>query len=416
MTTTAKRATIAAAVVVLLGVIIYFSVRGGGSDAEKVYVEPVKTQKLEATVTAPGEVDPKFKVNISAHVIGKIDHLYFNEGDTVTKGQKLIELERPAFLAARDSVRAQLETRRVEVARAKTQVDTAQQAYNRANNLRNQGIQAQEAFDQARQNLDNARAAYASAVQGVQQASASLVQSETDLSYTTITSPTTGKVVQLNTREGEVVIPGTMNNPGSVLAIIADMSQILVEAEVGETEVVGIKIGLAAKIHVDAVPDKEYGGHVTEIGSSAAAHTGSSSGLRYFKVKVAFDDADERLRPGMTSQVAIVTSTSDHAATVPIQSVVERVPGAKNAEDDENAEPTAVKKKYVFVVADTTVKQREVTTGISDTTRVAILSGVKEGDKVVTGPVRALKKLHDGDPIEVTTEKKSSETKSEKEK
>jgi HlyD family secretion protein len=179
---------------------------------------------------------------------------------------------------------------------------------------------------------------------------------------------------------------------------------------------VGIKIGLAAKIHVDAVPDKEYGGHVTEIGSSAAAHTGSSSGLRYFKVKVAFDDADERLRPGMTSQVAIVTSTSDHAATVPIQSVVERVPGAKNAEDDENAEPTAVKKKYVFVVADTTVKQREVTTGISDTTRVAILSGVKEGDKVVTGPVRALKKLHDGDPIEVTTEKKSSETKSEKEK
>jgi HlyD family secretion protein len=207
-----------------------------------------------------------------------------------------------------------------------------------------------------------------------------------------------------------------MNNPGSVLAIIADMSQILVEAEVGETEVVGIKVGLAAKIHVDAVPEKEYAGHVTEIGSSAAAHTGSSSGLRYFKVKVAFDDADERLRPGMTSQVAIVTSTSDRALTVPIQSVVERVAGAKNAEDDENADANAVKKKYVFVVTDTTVKQREVTTGISDTTRVAILSGVMEGNKVVTGPVRALKKLHDGDQIEVTTEKKSAATTSEKEK
>lgn len=418
MTTTSKRGAIAAAVVVLLGVIIYFSIRGGATDAEKVYAEPVKTQKLEATVTAPGEVDPKFKVNISAHVIGKIDHLYFNEGDTVTKGQKLLDLEKPSFLAARDSVRAQLETRRVEVGRAKSQVDTAQAAFNRAQSLLGQGIQAQEAFDQARQNLDNARAAYASAVQGVQQTAAALVQSETDLSYTTITSPTTGKVVQLNTREGEVVIPGTMNNPGSVLAVIADMSQILVEAEVGETEVIGIKVGLPAKIHVDAIPDKEYSGHVTEIGSSAAVHTGSASGLRYFKVKVAFDDADDRLRPGMTSQVSIVTSTSDRALTVPIQSVVERVPGAKNSEDDENAEANAVKKKYVFVVVDKTVKQREVTTGISDTTRVALTSGVKDGDKVVTGPVRALKKLHDGDEVEMTTEKKTSSdtSKSDKEK
>jgi len=416
VTVPAKRAAIAAAVVALLGVIIYFSIRGGGGDVEKVYAEPVKVQKLEATVTAPGEVDPKFKVNISAHVIGKIDHLYFNEGDTVTKGQKLLDLEKPSFLAARDNVRAQLETRRVEVTRAKTQLATAEAAFKRAQNLLGQGIQAQEAFDQARQNLDNARAAYAASQQGVQQTAASLVQADTDLSYTTITSPTTGKVVQLNTREGEVVIPGTMNNPGSVLAVIADMSQILVEAEVGETEVVGIKVGLPAKIHVDAIPDKEYAGHVTEIGSSAAVHTGSASGLRYFKVKVAFDDADERLRPGMTSNVSIVTSTSDRALTVPIQSVVERVPGAKNSDDDENAEANAVKKKYVFVIADAKVKQREVTTGISDATRVAIVSGLKEGEKVVTGPVRALKKLHEGDAVEVTTEKKSADTKSDKEK
>ena len=416
MTVPAKRAAIAAAAIVLLGAIIFFSIRGGSSDVEKVYVEPVKSQKIEAVVTASGEVDPKFKVNISAHVIGKIEHLYFNEGDMVTKGQKLIDLEKPSFSAARDNVRAQLESRRVEVARAKTQVETAQAAYNRATALRNQGIQAQEAFDQARQNLDNARAAYAAAQQGVQQTAASLVESETNLSYTTITSPTTGKVVQLNTREGEVVIPGTMNNPGSVLAIIADMSQILVEAEVGETEVVGITVGLPAKIHVDAIPDKEYAGHVTEIGSSATVHQGSSSGLRYFKVKVAFDNGDEHLRPGMTSQVSIVTKSSEHAATVPIQSVVERVAGAKNTEDDENAEPNALKKKYVFVVVDTTVKQREVTTGISDTTRVAILSGLKEGEKVVTGPVRVLKKLHDGDQIEVTTEKKTSGTKADTDK
>jgi len=120
VTVAAKRGAIAAAVVVLLAVIVYFSIKGGSTEAEQVYAEPVKVQKLEATVTAPGEVDPKFKVNISAHVIGKIEHLYFNEGDTVTKGEKLIDLEKPAFAAARDSMRwwASVHRQGLEPARA----------------------------------------------------------------------------------------------------------------------------------------------------------------------------------------------------------------------------------------------------------------------------------------------------------
>jgi HlyD family secretion protein len=400
-----RNALILVAALIVLGAIVWISVRAGGEDARQVYVEAAHPQKIEAVVTAPGEIDPKFKVNISAHVIGKIEHLDFNEGDTVQKGQKLIELEKPSFVAARDAQRAQLESRRVEVTRAKAALETAQTAYNRAESLRAQGIQAQDAFDQARLALDNARAAYQAALQGVQQAAASIVQAETDLSYTTITAPTTGKVVQLNTREGEVVIPGTMNNPGSVLAVIADMSQILVEAEVGETEVVSIRIGQAAKIHVDAVPDKEYNGHVSEIGSSAAVRASSGSGVRYFKVKVAIDNPDERLRPGMTSQVSIVTSTAPNALTVPIQSVVERVPGAKKDDDEASADPNAPKKKYVFVVANGKAKQREVATGISDATRVAIVSGLKQGEQVITGPFRVLKELHDGDAVQITTEK-----------
>src|ERR1051326_7359733 len=124
-----------------------------------------------------------------------------------------------------------------------------------------------------------------------------------------MTSPTTGKVVQLNTREGEVVIPGTMNNPGSVLAVIADMSEILVEAQVGETEVVGIHQGQQAKIHVDAIANHEYAGHVSEIGSSAATNAAAGSGVRYFKVKVAIDNPDDRLRPGLTEKVAVGKSS-----------------------------------------------------------------------------------------------------------
>jgi HlyD family secretion protein len=400
-----KRGVIATIIVVAIAAIVFFSIRGRGGSGEKVYAEPATARKIEAVVTAPGEIDPKFKVNISAHVIGKIEHLNFNEGDNVRRGQVLLELERPSYVAQRDRMRAELENHRIEVIRAKAALDTAQLAYNRAVKLRQEGIQAQELYDKARLDLDNARAGYDSAKQGVQQGNASIVQAETDLSYTTITSPTDGKVVQLNAREGEVVIPGTMNNPGSVIAVIADMSQILVEAEVGETEVVGIHPGLAAKVHVDAVPDKDYAGHVSEIGASAAVRAGAGNGIRYFKVKVAIDNPDERLRPGMSAQVSIVTQTAGDALSVPIQSVVDRVPGAKT--DEENADESVPKKKYVFLVQNGKVKMVEVTPGISDATHVAV-SGIRQGDPVVTGPFRILKKLKDGDSVEVTREDKKS--------
>src|SRR3954470_21605999 len=163
-----KRALISAAILIVIAAIVYGSIKGGAAKGEKVYAETVKTKKIEAVVTAPGEVDPKFKVNISAHVIGKIEKLHFNEGEDVKKGQVLIELERPAFTAQRDSMRAQLESRHIEVARAKAQLDTAQLQFERAANLRKQGIQTQELYDQARLSLDNAKAALASAQQGVQ--------------------------------------------------------------------------------------------------------------------------------------------------------------------------------------------------------------------------------------------------------
>jgi len=400
-----KRPLIIGGAVLLVAVILFASIRGGEQKGEKVYVEPAKTQQIEAVVSAPGEVQPKFKVNISANVIGKIEHLYFNEGDIVKKGQKLVELDARGYIAQRDRMRAALASGRIEVERAKTSMATAELAYTRALNMQRQGIQAQELFDKAKLDYENAKAAYASAQQSVQQAIAGVQQVETDLSYTTISSPIDGKVVQLTAREGEVVVTGTMNNPGSVIAVIADLSEILVEAEVGETEVVGIRPAQGAKVHVDAVPDKEYTGHVSEIGSSAAIRQNAGTGIRFFKVKVAIDDPDERLRPGMSSQVSIVTTTVGDAIAVPIQSVVERVPGAKaDDEEDENVP----KHKYVLLAKDGKARQIEVKTGISDATRVAIVSGVKSGDPVITGPFRTLKKLHDGDSVQITKEEEAT--------
>ena len=398
-----KRALIIGGALVLVALIVFGSIKGGGSSGEKVYVEPVKTQKLESVVTAPAEINPSLQVNIGAHIVGKIEHLYIKEGDIVRRNQKLVDLEPFAYTAQLQRAQADLSSRRIEVERAKAALATADLAYKRATNMERQGIQAQELFDKAKLDLQNAQAGYDSAKQGVQQASAMLSQAQTDLSHTTIVSPIDGKVVQLNAHEGEVVVTGTMNNPASVIAIIADLSEILAEADVGETEVVGIKLGLPAKIQVDAVPDKAYVGRVVEIGSSATTRAGAT-GMRYFKVKAAISNADDRLRPGMTAQVSIITQAEPNAVAVPIQAVVERLPpGLK----DENAP----KKKYVFVVKGNVAKMTEVATGISDATRVAITKGLAPGDQIVTGPFRTLKSLKDGDKVEPTKEEPPKETK-----
>ena len=397
-----KRWLIVAGAGLLTALIIIGSVRSGAPKGEKVHTATVAPRTIESVVTAPGQIDPKVKVNISAHIVGKIEKLYFEEGDVVRRGQKLVELEKPLYVAQRDRLSAEVASQRVEVQRARAALATAESQYRRAQSLSQQGIQAQELFEQSRLALENARAGLAAAEQGVRQAEAGLRSAAEDLSRTTIVSPLDGKVVQLNAREGEVVVTGTMNNPGSVIAVIADLSQILVEAEVGETEVVAVKLQQPARIKVDAVPDREYRGHVVEIGSSAAVRQGAGSGIRYFKVKVAIDDADDRLRPGMTSQVSIVTSRVADAVAVPIQSVVER----SASKDDEDGD--APKKKYVLLARDGKAKQVEVRTGISDATHVVILSGVKSGDRVVTGPFRTLKKLQDGAAIQETKEEKKT--------
>lgn len=398
-------------VVILLGVIVYASIHASSSDAEKVYVEPAKTRKIEAVVTAPGEINPRVKVNISAHIVGKIEKLYMQEGDFVHRGQKLVDLELTAYQAQRDRASAELADKKIEVARAKAALDTAQVSYKRAMSMQKQGIQAQELFDKSSLDLENARAAYQSSEEGVRQAVAMLQQATTDLSHTTIVSPIDGKVVQLNAHEGEVVVTGTMNNAASVIAVIADLSEILVEADVGETEIVGIKLGLPAKVHVDAVPEKEYDGRVVEIGSSGTQRASTGAGMRYFKVKVQVTNADDRLKPGMTAQASIITSSEPNAIAVPIQSVVERAPPVKGkTTTTDSSDDTVPKKKYVFVVRNGVAKMTEVTTGISNATHVVIRGGLKLGDQIVTGPFRTLKNLKDDTKVEPTKEEAPKET------
>src|SRR5947209_12089192 len=190
-----KRILIASGAVVLIAVIVIASVKGSGTKGEKVYVETVKPRDIQAVVTAPGEVNPKVKVNISAHIVGKIEKLYFEDGDTVSKGQKLVDLEKFAYQAQYDRARAALSNSNIEVIRAKSALGTSEAAYKRAVSMERQGIQAQELFDRSRQDYQNAQAGYDSALEGVRQANALLQQARTDLDHTTIVSPIDGKAV-----------------------------------------------------------------------------------------------------------------------------------------------------------------------------------------------------------------------------
>jgi len=399
----------------VLTIIIITSIRGGGAKGEKVYAEKVARRNIQSTVSASGEIDPKVKVNISSNVIGKIDHLYFKEGDSVHKGDRLVDLERVAYTAQRDRVTAELADRRITLHRSELNLENARLQLQRAEQLRREGIQAQELYDKARLEFDNARAAVDSAREGIHQASAGLSQATQDLSHTTIVSPINGKVVQLNAHEGEVVVTGTMNMVGSVIAVIADLSQILVEADVTETDVVQVKAGQHTRVRVDAVPDKEYVATVVEIGSSAVSKP-NQPGVRYFNVKVALDTTDDRLRPGMSAQVDIVTDEQKNALSVPVQSVVEHAPSVlkKKAGDSSEEDDNEPKRKYVPLVADGKVKLVEVTTGTSNVTHVMIVSGLKGDEVVVTGPFRLLKKLRDGDSVQVEKGSEPAASKSDK--
>ncbi|MBI2214445.1 MAG: efflux RND transporter periplasmic adaptor subunit [Acidobacteria bacterium] len=405
--------------VAVVAVVVAASIWGGGGEkSTAVYLEQAAARDIEEAVAAPGQIDPRVKVNLSSNVIGKIEKLHFKEGDQVKKGQLLVDLERANYEAQRNRMQAELANREIEVRRAKVNLENAEIQFDRARRLREQGIQAEELFDRARVDLANAKANLEAAGEYVRQAEAGLRQATEDLGYTRIVSPMDGKVVQLNAQEGEVVITGTMNNLGSVIAVIADLSEILVEADVTEIEVVKLSVGQSAKVKVDAIDDKTYDGKVVEIGSSAALRAGSTSGVRYFKVKVQILNPDARLRPGMTTQIDVIVSSKKGVVAVPVQSVVELRPSELSKKDrSAKAEPAKAgeeKKKYLFVMKDGKAKAVEVTTGISDATHVEIVTGTRAGEEIVTGPFRTLKKLYDGETIRKDDGKSAAKAKAAK--
>jgi HlyD family secretion protein len=401
-----KKIVIGTLVVLVLAAIVFASVRVQGLDkGAKVYAEAVARRDVSQIVKASGGLEPRVKVNISAHVVGKIDKLWVQEGDWIEKGQPFLRLEQQAFIAQRDQWAAQLRSSETAVQQAQVSLADSRVKLTRAQKLSADGIATREQLEAATLAEASARLQLDSAREQVQSSQANLVNAQDALTKTTIYAPLTGRVIALNAKEGEVVVSGTMNNPASVIGTIADMSEILATVDVDETEIVNVKLGETAVLKVDAVPSKEYHGKVVEVGSSGF-NRANQPDVTFFKVKILLDDPDPDLRASMSVRAEIHTAAHAKTLVAPIQAVVEREPlTAGSAAAKASAKSSGTKAdtvKVVFVVEQGKVHQRQVTTGISDETHVELTSGVKAGDSLVTGPYRTVKELKDGDAVTVS--------------
>jgi HlyD family secretion protein len=387
----------------VLAALLVFSIAGGRKPkGTKVYAEEAVRRAITQTVKASGQIQPRIKVNISSHVIGKIEKLYVVEGQAIAAGEPFLELERPAFLAERDSARAQLAKSESEIRQAEIALDDQEVRLARAQRLASEGIAAPETLESAQLNHSAAKLRLEQARESQKQAKALLVKAEDDLKKTTIYSPIAGRVIALNAEQGEVVVSGTMNNPASVIGTIADLSEILAEIDVDETEIVHLEIGQPATVRIDALPDKEYRGRVVEIGSSGYSKPAQPD-VTFFLVKLLLENADTALRPGMSARADVEVATHPEAIVVPIQSVVERdARGAEAGESKAAGTKPAAKRQVVYVVDGDRASERAVRSAISDATHVEISEGLNAGERVVTGPHRSLRKLKDRDAVTVT--------------
>ena len=398
-----KRILIGVVVVLVLGAIVFVSMKsGGGKKGARVYGAEVERRDIVRLVKASGVIDPRVKVNISAHVIGKIEVLHVKEGDEIEAGEAFLELEKEAFTAARDSAAAQLAIAKSRARQADINLRDTELKLIRMRRLSDEKIASAEQLEQAELQYNSSELGVEQARESVLQARAALAKAADDLSKVTIFAPLSGRVIELNAEEGEIVVSGTMNNPASVIGTIADLSEILGEVEVDETEVAYLAIGQEAELKVDALPDNSYSGQVVEIGSSGYEKP-SQRDVTFFKVKVLFDAPDEALRPGMSVRAEVRTAEKLGVLSVPIQAVVDRPPLGDDGEPVEGEEEVGV----VFLIEgedEDRVLQIRVETGLTDPTHAEVVSGLEEGQKVVSGPYRALKDLEHDDDVRLQKE------------
>ena len=380
-----------------------------GKDVTAVTMSKVERMDLTSKVTANGRIDAKRKVDLSANVMGQIVNLAVREGDTVKKGTFLLQIDQKQLAASADSAAASLQALFSDRDAARANLGAAERDYQRAQMNYNQKIIPLADFERARTVLDAAQANVSSAERRIDQARANVAAARDTLSKTTMVAPMDGIVTALPVEEGEVAVIGTMNNAGTKLLTIADMSVVEAVMEVDETDIPSVKVGQHANVTIDAYPNKKFSGVVTEVGSSPIVRNGGLGGSTTeavnFEVKIQVENPPPDVRPGFSASADIVTGTRSKVVAIPIQALIVREKpgsGAGKPQDEEG----------VFLHQNEEAKFVPVKTGLSGESSIEIVSGLRTGQQIITGPFKALRDINDGSKVKEQKEKEKEKKKS----
>lgn len=422
---TGRKVIIGGTVVILLGTATALSLARSRDRGLPVRMEEVQRRDLVSTVTASGNIRARRTVDISSDISARVAQLLVREGEDVDAGRVLLRLDPSQYEAQVARARAALSQARAQEANQQAALLQAQRAYERNLTLhqRDSLMVSPQQLEDSETSLDVAAANLQSARFGVEQAEASLAEAEEQLAKTVIRAPMAGKITRLNVEEGETVIIGTMNNPGSLVLTVSDLSTVEVVVQVDETDVPQLELGDSSTVDIDAFPRQVFTGRITEIGNSAiqppsATQASGQQGGIDFEVVITLDDTPVVLRPDLSATAEIVTETRNQVLSIPIIALTVRSPdevgqdpdGAAAARDTGDAtagaggSPRSGRSvpddvEGVFVVREGRAVFVPVEVGIAGREHFEILSGVEEGDTVVAGPYQVIRELRDGDPV-----------------
>jgi HlyD family secretion protein len=412
-------------IIALLVILSKTGVIGNKDKGKEVEITTVNTSTIIETVSATGKIQPEIEVKISSMVSGEIISLSVKEGQVVKKGDLLVKINPDLYTSGLNRTVANLSGTKAGLSQADASFKEAKSSYDRNKTLFEKGIISKSDWDKAVASFEVAKASKQTAYYNVQSASASVNEAKDNLGRTVIYAPADGTISMLNVELGERVL-GTQQMAGTEIMRVANLNNMEVEVDVNENDIVKIKVGDEAKVEVDAYLKKQFKGIVTSISNSASSSL-TADQVTNFKVKVrilkeSYQDLLEGrpatyspFRPGMTATVDIITKTKNNVLSVPISSVVVKsdttavvvgkMPDSKT--EVKEAAPKSDKKfECVFVKVGDKAKIRIIKTGIQDDTNIEVLTGLKKGDDVITGPYTTVSKdLNSGDKVTLKTDK-----------
>ncbi len=394
-----------AVVLVLGGGVAYSRNR---SKATPVLTARVATQDIVSKVTANGKIQAENKVEMSALVQGQVVNLAVREGDKVRKGDFLLQIDRNRAAAEEAGSSAALKASLSDRDSAKETMAQAERDFDRARRNYDARITSEADFQRAQSGLETARSAFGAAQNRVDQMRAGLSANRDTLSKTTVRAPIDGIVTTLRVKAGEVTVIGTMNNPGTQLLTVSDMSTVEAVLMVDETDTPTVQVGQKALLNIDAYPGRPFEGLVTEVGNSPILKddpdlqglTTTSDAIN-FKVKVKVQAPPPTIRPGFSVTADIITGVKEKVAAVPLAAVIVR----DSPKGEKNQAGKLKTEQGVYALRDGKAAFAPIQTGITGELMVEVVSGVPAGEEIVTGPFKALREIKEGDRVKKMSEK-----------